>query len=431
MKNERNGWTSSGTPVQQFFAPGISEKCFDTIREGPPYNGGGPLFLVRVTEPSGIAGAGKIYPAGAYSQGPANYPLPGHFQDDWRSGYMGSFVHTGLPDVVSIGGKWLTKPSDYHATLNPDDLSGLGSRAYGRLRPKVEVAGLGQAIAEAKDVPRMLKTSAKGFHEVWKSLSPRNAADASRLMSPKSATEQFLNYQFGWKPFLKDVGDMYDLVTNYTNHLTRTTGKNDKWQKRRFFEDTVSTSKVVENFTRSKNHVLFRTYLAPAIGSNTCQSVSVKITRETVTRYWYEGSFKYYRPEFDESSDMHPRVRAARQFLTLAGANVSPSLIYKVTPWSWLLDWFSSVGDSVQRIEDMITGQVVTRYMYLMRETYDRYVYQTEHVFPNTRIACTSYQEVRVKRRVDGSGLYGFQGSPRSLSATQLGILAALGLSRT
>jgi hypothetical protein len=432
-----------GTGQVLHFAPGVVEKCFDTLNEGPPFETGGPFFLVRVTEPTGIAGSGTIFPYQSLSEAPAGYPLKGQSGDLWQVGYKGSFIHTGLPDLVQIGGKDISSPSDYRTQLNPNDLQSLGNTAYARLRPKVEKAGLGQAIAEARDVPKMLSTTAKGFHFAWKAMGGSQhipvwnnlkgtvASHVTNVRAaPKSVANHFLNAQFGWAPFVKDVSDMLNLVTDYVHILDNAERRNDRWQQKEFHEDDILSDTLVYNDTKSSNSPIFRTYLAPALGSGTCTRVTLQVRRQKLTRIWYSGSFKYYRPEFDRGTDMNDRVRAARQFLTLAGANISPTLIYKVTPWTWLVDWFTDVGKFVQRTEDLATGSVVARYLYLMRETFDRYEYITTHVYPNTTITATSYQEVRVRRRVPSESPFEFALSPTSLSGMQLGILAALGVSR-
>jgi hypothetical protein len=425
-RNKRNAYEMPGTPQSVFFAPGVVERSFDINNGKPPYNVGGPFFLVKVTEPTGVAADGTIFPYQAISE-PAGYPLKGQPGDLWQVGYTGSFIHTGLPDLVSIGNKDISSPTDYRSTINKNDLSNLGGRAYGRLRPKVEVAGLGQAVAEADDVTRMLKTTSKGFHDIWKTMG---GSGSGTFMQPKRLADQFINVQFGWKPFVKDVSDMYNLITNYESHLDKAERLNDKWLKRRFAEDEILDQSKVYDENRNSSSPLFRTYLAPALGSGTCQNVRLQVMRQKMVRIWYEGSFKYYRPEFDKRIPMHENIRAGSQFLTLAGANINPTLIYKVTPWTWCLDWVTHTGDNIQLLQDMATNAVVSKYMYLMREEYDRYEYTSVHTYPNTVITGVSYQEVRVKRRVSAECPFGFSMPPGGLSGMQLGILGALGLSK-
>jgi len=418
----------AGIDVTANFSPGIVEKCFD-INHGvsPTYKVGGPFFLLRVTEPTGVCGSGRIFPYQVISE-PPGYPLKRMSDDFWQVGYEGKFVHTNLPDLVQIPNKNISSPEDYRTGVNPNDLSSLGARGYARLRPKVDVAGLGQAIAEARDVPETLHTTASGLKDLYLTLGGK--AKGTIMSLPKKASDQFVNHQFGWLPFVKDVRDMYNLIANYENHLDKAERQNDKWYRRTFSEEAVTSETLVYNVTRPKSSPLFSTYLNPSLGSNTCDSVTLQVRRQTMTRIWYEGEFKRYDVEFDKRVPMNDNIRAGLGFLSLAGAKINPVLIWKVTPWSWAVDWFANVGDNIQLAQDIATDQVVSKYMYLMRESYDRYEYKSTHVYPNTTITTTSYQEVRVKRRIAADSPFGFSMSPGGLSGIQIAILAALGISK-
>jgi len=440
--NRRNGWRAATSVATALLCPGYVEKCYDTVRPGPPFEGGGPLFLVRTNRPDAVVCAEGTVTAYTTTGVPAGYPYRNDTKDLWQRTYVGKFRHLNLPSLASI---WTPAgPLDYGSTINRNDLSTLGARAWARLRPKVEVAGLGQAIAEARDVPQMLKTTSKGFHDIWKGLGgskspieswshhmrtmdPKVLKDIQ--MHPKKAADHFINHQFGWLPFTKDVSDMYNLITDYTSYLDRAERFNGKWRTRRFAEEELRTEVEVFRSDKLSNQSGFQAYLDP-VGITGCKRVQLTVTRETVQKIWYEGSFKTYSPEFDRSLKMEEHLRAGRQFLSLAGANINPSLIYKATPWTWCVDWFVNVGDNIQMLQDAATDAVVARYMYLMREEYDRYRFDSVHTYANETIVGRSYQGPTVKRRVPGAYEFGFTMPPSGLSGMQYAILAALGISR-
>jgi len=443
-KNKRNGRELAGTPVSAVFSPGVIEKCFDInhgVRES--YHIGGNLFLIRLTEPTGIGGSGRIEAYQALQNAPDSYKEKSQPGDLWQVGYEGNFIHTNLPDLTTIPNKNISGPDDYRAEVNPSDLSSLGARGWSKLRPKVGIGTLGQAIAEARDVPKTLKTTFGAFHEVWKAVGGsqhvpiwnNRAGSSAKFLKqikqyPKRASNHFLNTVFGWSPTINDLNNLYKLIADYETYLDKAERSNDRWLNRRFAEEVVESSSVVLNQTRSKSSPLFTTYLNPAFGTAICQSVSLLVERQRMTRVWYEGSFRSYNYAFDKRSPMPKALKDAQGFLSLAGADINPTLIYKVTPWTWLVDWFVNVGDNIQVAQDIISNSVACQYMYLMRESYDRYRYTTTHVFPNATITCISYQEVRCKRRTGTENPFGFSLLPGSLSGMQLGILAALGLSK-
>jgi len=430
-RNKRNGYTMPGPDVSVYFAPGVTEKCFDTIREGPPYQSGGPLFLVRITEPTGVCAEGLDFPNRVTLE-PVGYPIKRESSDLWQQGYEGKYVHVNLPSLLEIPGKSIAKPDDYNSFLNANDLQNLGNAAYSKLRPKVERAGLGQAIAEARDVPATLRQTSQFFAKSWADLAKAAKWKAGKLptfMSPKKLADQFVGIQFGWKPFVNDVSQMLDLTDHYFTYVEQAESMNDKWVQRTFHEEEITSEQLVYNQTRDRSSPLFATYLNPSV-QGTCESVTLQVRRQKMTRIWYAGSFKYYRPEFDRSLTMNENVRAGRQFLTLAGANINPVLLYKVTPWTWLIDMFANVGGNIQAAQDIATNAVASRYMYLMREVFDRYEYTSTHRLPNTVITGISYQEVRVKRRVEAESPFGFTLPVGGLSDMQLAILGALGIAR-
>lgn len=433
-RRQRDGVTVSGTDEVGFFSPGRYEKCFDVSHGRPPYRSGGPLFLIQFTEPTGICAGGHLFPVGVTTQFPPN-STDNRLGDLWQIGYNGNFRAVNLPDLVSVMGKDISKPTDYRSQVNPDDLEALGSRGYSKLRPKPEIVGLGQAIAEAKDLPRMLKTTAKGFHDIWNAIrprirnNPRGSRDMEKVMRPKWAADQFINHQFGWKPFLKDLNDLCNLVTDFQNHVARAKASNDKWFRKRFAEDVIESSTRIMQEEKNKFNPSFKSYFAPSfLGS--LESNSISVHRQKMTRVWYEGCFRQYYPEFDDEKFMDPVLRPIRQALTLSGLNVSPSLVWKITPWTWLSDWFTNVGSDILRVQDMAGDTVVAKYMYLMRETYDRYEYQISQRWPSATISGTTYSEVRVKRRATAASPFSYVLAPGGLSGTQLAILGALGITR-
>jgi hypothetical protein len=120
-----------------------------------------------------------------------------------------------------------------------------------------------------------------------------------------------------------------------------------------------------------------------------------------------------------------------RQALSLLGANVDATSVYKVTPWTWLIDWGVNVGDFVRRVEDIATDAAVSRYFYLMRRTFVRFEYRSVFsTYDGQTHDFRAYRSVDVKRRVASVNPFNFSLLPGGLSGMQYSILAALGLSK-
>jgi hypothetical protein len=116
------------------------------------------------------------------------------------------------------------------------------------------------------------------------------------------------------------------------------------------------------------------------------------------------------------------------------GLRPSPAVVYNAIPWTWLIDWFSNLGDIIDNLDAGVADRLAADYLYVMRET----TYRRER---NVRGALyssfdlkqyqynlTSTAIMSVKTRIKGSP-FGFGVNPNSLTDHQIAILGALGLS--
>lgn len=434
-------WTNNGavkhkSPFITTVSPGVYEKCFDQLHEGPPFRTGGPFSLFRLTEPLYAIGGGNL--VGRPYVGPGNTVIgPVKPGDNWKYGYTGSFVLG--PRGESLGGNGtIPSSADSVRPMDPNNFDSLGARAYDKLRPKVERAGLFQTIGEMGSMPGMLRTTGKGFANIWQELTGRagqtrrSGPDLTKLrrlsQAPKKVSDQFLNVQFGWKPFVKDVIDVCDVVVNFHDYVARLERNNDKWQRRRFAEEVLQSEDSISQATNMDSNMC-----APFLDASIMvpKSGLYRVARQTMTRVWYEGSFKYYRPEFDKGvTSGIPGLKTARQALSLLGADITPTHLYQIMPWSWLADWFVNVKHNVQLFDDLSTGQVASRWFYVMRESYYRWEYQNRFSsYGGGVVDLKWYRSVHTKRRVGSESHFQFSLQPGTLSGMQLTILAALGIS--
>lgn len=151
-----------------------------------------------------------------------------------------------------------------------------------------------------------------------------------------------------------------------------------------------------------------------------------------MTRVWAMGSFKYYRPEFDASlADYSSQWSDLQRRLKVYGAELSPTNVYKSTPWTWLIDWFSNVGDNIDAANDALVDGVASRYMYVMRHWVRRLVFNTTMFYWQGPVSLEWNRFIETKQRQRAQSSYGFSLLPKDLSAKQWSILAALGLSRS
>jgi len=425
------------------------ELCFDENHGSPPYKVGGPLFIRRFLPESGSVGGSGYFLGSRILSGRTGLSSIDAANGDWHNVYSGGLNATTFAGFTELpsGSERITKPEDVGSYANPDDMQDLGSRAYNKLRPKVEKLNLAQSIIEARDIPKMLKTTAKGFAYQWHSLLQQRdlggrigrygdrmkaAKDYARRY-PGELSNQFLNSAFGWGPFLRDLSAIYDTVTYFEKYRDRAVENNGKTVKRFWTEDDIQSSNQVYGTSQTGGTTLG---LTPILGGSDWRLSSSKSTygiwHQIGSQTWYEGRFRAYYPEFDSGlEDGYPQVRALRQGLRLFGANIDPITVWKVTPWSWLADWAVNVGDNVQRFQDIMDNSVASEYFYLMRHTVHQYQYRSVNALVNGQSATAiSNRSVEVSRRTVAASPFSFSLLPGGLSGMQLMILAALGLSR-
>jgi hypothetical protein len=411
------------TPNFPFFS---GERTVDELHGRPPYKTGGPFSSVKVenTVPkNGITGSLKLI---------------SHYPTTWWP-YSGRYKYEGgvlAPDpwFASITGSNLADKL-LSEELIPD-IHSLGSQVWDRLKPRIEQGGLFVALAEAKDIPRMLKSTAWRFHEKWVLLG---GVPRSKGMIPKHVAENFLNYQFGWVPFVKDVNDFLANIVNYNDRISRLVAENGQWIRRKA---TLVNSEGRKLLSSGEGSRLYPTSLTSGAfadfyevdGTGHYVKPSWEIWEETETHAHATGSFRYYLPEFDGSSDKYfSMINTVRRTIDLFGARITPSNIYKAIPWTWLIDWCTSVGKSIQAVQDATLDQMAARYLYLTHHKVTTTKFKQLLPFNAESGGAKTFeftQFVDVKQRKEASSPFGFDLDVSQLDPRQLAILASLGISR-
>jgi hemolysin-activating ACP:hemolysin acyltransferase len=313
-------------------------------------------------------------------------------------------------------------------------LDDIGSQAYARLRPQLEKAGLMVALREAKDIPGMLKTTAGNFRDLYLAMG---GSKSSQLMHPKSVADSFLNHHFGWVPFIKDLRQFHDVFQNSEKYIDQISRDNNRWIKRVRVMETTEKETLV-----SKGGITGA--VSPWIGAppwNMCRSQNVPgigntmanwtISEQLQTRVWAMGQFRYYRPEFDLSNpDYSSQWNDLQRRLLLYGARISPSNVWKSTPWTWLIDWFSNIGDHIDLVNDIAIDGIVSKYMYVMRHSVRRFILRSTMYYWQSSLTLDWIRYVETKQRQRAWTPYGFSLFGKDLSAKQWAILGALGISK-
>jgi hypothetical protein len=126
------------------------------------------------------------------------------------------------------------------------------------------------------------------------------------------------------------------------------------------------------------------------------------------------------------------KMEGVIEMVTLYGGRVSPATIYKLFPWSWLIDWYATVGDVLSNLEAQLYDNLLAKYAYVMRHRVYSSVNESRIWLKNRGVGqeqfCRWTQLVETKDRAKANP-FGFGLTMGDLSYRQMLILGALGMS--
>jgi len=300
-------------------------------------------------------------------------------------------------------------------------LNSLGTIAISRMLPTNPLAGMGQFVGELRDVPRI--PSIKAWQKTLRELFQGRPEKAIR-----GASDEYLNQVFGWAPFIGDLKKFHKVVKEARPQMEKFARGSGKLL-RRTYKFPVDVTTVVQ--TVSQNY-----YPDPPLNTYifTQGGVLTKTTR-TETKRWCSAAFTYHLPEVVPSDNNFVQAinkfkRGEQMANRLFGARITPDLIYKLTPWSWALDWVSTAGSVVRNWSAFANDGLVMHHAYIMEEKTQDITYALTGVGSSAGVInLTQTFRYETKVRVKATP-YGFGINPASFTGKQWSIIAALGISR-
>lgn len=396
-------------------------ECWDQVNPGPPFKTGGPFKLIEYQMPGTEFKKGYT----ASNLGVSNSQTTGDYSE-----YIGGYLDDGFWIADSFG------PYSSASLASFPNLSGFDSRAWDQCKPTVPAWNGSQFIYELRDLPGMLEQTANFFHNAWRSFG---GGYSTTFMSPRNVADSFVNEQFGWAPFLGDLGKLIDAYKNSADFIARTVRDNRTWVKKRRVLETTETVSPLQRFYSSgtipnsgvldwKSFPMCRSY---TLDGQLCRG-HCDFQKIVKTNVWAVGSFMFYRPEFDPiDPDFGSALMTLRRMLTQYGLRINPSVVYKLVPWTWAVDWFTGFGKYVDRVNDFVEDGIVSRYLYVCRSE-ERTMTKTSFLNYYTNPHTVQFQRrLLLKQRNVADSPYGFNVPWNSISLRQATILAAIGVSRS
>lgn len=296
-----------------------------------------------------------------------------------------------------------------------------------------------RSLAELKDIPSSvssLRNTIRNFRQLYVSLSKSPSTRKIIFDLKKSAKDvpnEYLSYHFGWKQTWKDIQDLLaapQKVTKRINFLIARSGQPTTFRSKR---DFVSGESGVSGF---EYETLRDEFL------DTGDGVSSRIERESQLRLVINATF-------DFPPMMEVRFRN-NLWVERLGVIPRPTDVYNLIPWTWLIDYFSGMGQYVELIDNLNRDPSLVNWGFLTCKSSGRLVSDHHsHSYSSVRRYQNNVQveSSDIKRANNHTSVYEFEcqtrrdvsqvldvnstSDPTSLSAYQKSILGALLAQRT
>lgn len=325
---------------------------------------------------------------------PPEYKVYHSVAYDWRGREVGFETNYGSPFPCFNTWQLFQHPLDVGAMplgMEFDELWTLGGSMIARTMPTVPTMNLSVSIAELlrEGLPRKLGANLrKGF-------------------SAKHVADEFLNYTFGYLPLLSDLQALALTLPQLEAKMKELVRNNGRLIRRGLAPKTVVADESWQHYT----YIFGSGSAAPR--HNVQGVCSHSVTRTTTT--WFSAAYMYDLPTLPEISDRFAQMRY------VLGLNLDAQTIWNLIPWSWLVGWLLPVEPVLQNLSVMARNNVRIQRAYIMCHS------EVTHTATHGPYSATL--RMSTKQR-DRASPWGFGVKSTDLSATQLAILASLGLSR-
>lgn len=323
--------------------------------------------------------------------------------------------------------------SSWSGALVPNGVenwTGYATKHIQEMNPHKNAASFAATVAELArgDLPR----AASALYKHLNTIKILRTKFKSYKDFANAGGRDFLNAQFGWAPIMRDVNNAVGLLIKIDEAIFAS----DSSRRQR---DTVLFSRhgtysgsgswgTVSPLTWTWTDVR-PTELNPVIPSGTVGAatfgsipteagVFTRVTLRTTARF-LTGA----KPTMLNNAWLD-------RGMDLLGLKITPELVWELTPWSWLVDWFANIGTVLQNLSTLGIDNTILNYGYSTMRLENRW---TAIGRPPASYNLTGNLVVRgshdAKVRTAASP-FGFSMSFDQLNAGQIAILTALGLTR-
>lgn len=217
-----------------------------------------------------------------------------------------------------------------HAISMLKSINPLGSRDYTLFRNLVELRDIPRSIVQAQ---KTLLDFAKLYRSLTSSPTTRKVIFNLRN-NARNVPNEYLSYHFGWKQLYNDLKDLLELpqkTSRKVNFLMRRSGKPTTLSSTR---DIVSSNTSgVSGFDYNG----MSTEHSVSSGTRIERTSQVRLVVNCLWDFPPVNSIEFKRHVYAERIGLVPR----------------PTDVYNLIPWTWLIDWFTGLGNYVELIDNI------------------------------------------------------------------------------
>lgn len=236
---------------------------------------------------------------------------------------------------------------DTHLSIPDTSISGNDSLAVvARTNPSRPLVTPLTLIQDVVDIPRMLKDAGRLMKKGAKNLTVKDLAN------------QNLATQFGWLPLVDDVHKLLDFQTHTHRRVA---------ELNRLYSAQGLKRRIQLGTWNAESTSLNETVVSGLYGALRVNLQKSSYYTKWGTCRWKPTSVPLYQPGTEA------QIWQVRRILSGITPEGLTQGVWDVIPWTWLLDWFSNVGDFMSQHSNSVPAEVYHVNVMLKKVTVNRF----------------------------------------------------------